>query len=324
MELTTTPTSSPASSPIPIPQGESPCLTRRKFAMEMEVLNLKIISQKSLLGNIQRYPQYEETQLFQIEQNELTILEAKRDQMVSAFQSIDPCEIIGCPHHSHINLTPRQIQVNNLSPKKTPINQNKRKDENGFISPPLRKTAKINQNQIQSQNLLITSNRFQNLNQFSNEASDSHVPTAQKPITDQIPNVPSLPPPIMLKITKNYEYASFIIAWCCSQKGGKNSAASAHCEILRTAQMSLHKWCGNNSELTPITEGIRILITDEVKTLKISYGSLETDCLPLDEIRAKILILLKYQFYPSSLNFDPLGLLGPVVHEIQRYNNCGC
>ncbi|GFU13843.1 hypothetical protein NPIL_637361, partial [Nephila pilipes] len=110
MELTTTPTSSPASSPIPIPQGESPCLTRRKFAMEMEVLNLKIISQKSLLGNIQRYPQYEETQLFQIEQNELTILEAKRDQMVSAFQSIDPCEIIGCPHHSHINLTPRQTQ----------------------------------------------------------------------------------------------------------------------------------------------------------------------------------------------------------------------
>ncbi|GFU45225.1 hypothetical protein NPIL_388991 [Nephila pilipes] len=111
MELTTTPTSSPASSPIPIPQGESPCLTRRKFAMEMEVLNLKIISQKSPLGNIQRYPQYEETQLFQIEQNELTILEAKRDQMVSAFQSIDPCEIIGCPHHSHINLTPRQIQL---------------------------------------------------------------------------------------------------------------------------------------------------------------------------------------------------------------------
>ncbi|GFS90091.1 hypothetical protein NPIL_81611 [Nephila pilipes] len=162
MELTTTPTSSPASSPIPIPQGESPCLTRRKFAMEMEVLNLKIISQKSLLGNIQRYPQYEETQLFQIEQNELTILEAKRDQMVSAFQSIDPCEIIGCPHHSHINLTPRQIQVNNLSPKTTPIHQNKRKDENGFISPPLRKTAKINQNQIQSQNNRLLNKNYWN------------------------------------------------------------------------------------------------------------------------------------------------------------------
>ncbi|GFT66216.1 hypothetical protein NPIL_541771 [Nephila pilipes] len=45
MELTMTPTSSPASSPIPIPQEESPCFSRRKFAMEMEVLNLKIISQ---------------------------------------------------------------------------------------------------------------------------------------------------------------------------------------------------------------------------------------------------------------------------------------
>ncbi|GFS73820.1 hypothetical protein NPIL_295901 [Nephila pilipes] len=168
MELTTTPTTSPASSPIPIPQGEFPCLTRRKFAMEIEVLNLKIISQTSLLENIKRYPQYEETQLFQIEQNELTILQAKRDQMVSAFQTIDPCEIIGCPHHSHVNLTPRPIQINNLSPKKTPIKQTKRKDENGFISPPLRKTAKINQNQIPTQNLLITTdllNKFPGLAQ---------------------------------------------------------------------------------------------------------------------------------------------------------------
>ncbi|GFT22133.1 hypothetical protein NPIL_438951 [Nephila pilipes] len=128
--------------------------------MEMEVLNLKIISQTSLLENIKRYPQYEETQLFQIEQNELTILQAKRDQMVSAFQTIDPCEIICCPHHSHLNLTPRPVQLNNHSPRKTPIQQTKRKDEDGFISPPLRKTAKINQNQIPTQNLLTTSNRF--------------------------------------------------------------------------------------------------------------------------------------------------------------------
>ncbi|GFS58603.1 hypothetical protein NPIL_637331 [Nephila pilipes] len=201
MELTTTPTTSPASSPIPIPQGESTCLTRRKFAMEMEVLNLKIISQTSLLENIKRYPQYEETQLFQIEQNELTILQAKRDQMVSAFQTIDPCEIIGCPHHSHLNLTPRPVQLNNHSPRKTPIQQTKRKDEDGFISPPLRKTAKINQNQIPTKNLLTTSNRIQNLNPICNDTSDSHV---SQPITVQIPNVSTLPPPIMLKTTKNY------------------------------------------------------------------------------------------------------------------------
>ncbi|GFS58588.1 hypothetical protein NPIL_377581 [Nephila pilipes] len=185
MELTTTPTTSPASSPIPIPQGESTCLTRRKFAMEMEVLNLKIISQTSLLENIKRYPQYEETQLFQIEQNELTILQAKRDQMVSAFQTIDPCEIIGCPHHSHLKLTPRPVQLINHSPRKTPIQQTKRKDEDGFISPPLRKTAKINQNQIPTQNLLTTSNRFQNLNPNCNDTSDSPV---SQPITVQIPN----------------------------------------------------------------------------------------------------------------------------------------
>ncbi|GFT67425.1 hypothetical protein NPIL_409471 [Nephila pilipes] len=168
MELTMTPISSPASSPIPIHQGESPCLSRRKFAMEMEVLNLKIISQTNLLGNIQRYPQYEETELFQIERNELSILQGKRDQMVSAFQSIDPCEIIGCPNHSPLNLIPNQVQINNLSPKITPTKQTKRKDENGFISPLIRKTAKINQNQIPTQNLLITTdllNKFPGLAQ---------------------------------------------------------------------------------------------------------------------------------------------------------------
>ncbi|GFT37052.1 hypothetical protein NPIL_301451 [Nephila pilipes] len=93
MEMNSTPNSTPANSPIPNPQGESPCMARRKFVKEMEVLNIKILSQSNLLGNIQRYPQYEDTELYQIEKNELKILERKRDQMVSAFQSIGPSEL---------------------------------------------------------------------------------------------------------------------------------------------------------------------------------------------------------------------------------------
>ncbi|GFU52904.1 hypothetical protein NPIL_363761 [Nephila pilipes] len=142
--MNSTPNSTLANSPIPNPQGESPCMARRKFAMEMEVLNIKILSQSNLLGNIQRYPQYEDTELYQIEKNELKILERKRDQMVSVFQSIGPCEINGCPHHSHLNLNLSQNQNLNLSPKPSTSKQFKRKDENGFISPPTRKTAKIN------------------------------------------------------------------------------------------------------------------------------------------------------------------------------------
>ncbi|GFU02010.1 hypothetical protein NPIL_687231 [Nephila pilipes] len=65
--MNSTPNSTPANSPIPNPQRESPCMTRRKFAMEMEVLNIKILSQSNLLRNIQRYPQYEDTELYQIE-----------------------------------------------------------------------------------------------------------------------------------------------------------------------------------------------------------------------------------------------------------------
>ncbi|GFS46904.1 hypothetical protein NPIL_281111 [Nephila pilipes] len=183
MEMNSTPNSTPASSPIPNPQGESPCMARKNFAMEMEVLNIKILSQSNLLGNIQRYPQYEDTELYQIEENELKILERKRDQMVNAFQSIGPCKINGCPHHSHFNLNLSQNQDLNLSPKPSTSKQFKRKDENGFISLPTRKTAKINSTQNPSQNLLITNNRFQGLNNISNETSDSPALQIQQPIT---------------------------------------------------------------------------------------------------------------------------------------------
>ncbi|GFT37051.1 hypothetical protein NPIL_301441 [Nephila pilipes] len=157
--MNSTPNSTPANSPIPNLQGESACMARRKFAMEMEVLNM-ILSQSNLLGNIQRYPQYEDTELYQIEKNELKILERKRDQMVSAFQSIGPCEINSCPHHSHLNLNLSQNQNLNLSSKPSTSKQFQRKVENGFISPATRKTAKINSSQNPSQNLLITNNRF--------------------------------------------------------------------------------------------------------------------------------------------------------------------
>ncbi|GFS82219.1 hypothetical protein NPIL_489891, partial [Nephila pilipes] len=80
--MNSSPNCTPANSPIPNPQGESPYMARRKFAMEMEVLDIKILSQSNLLGNMQRYPHYEDTELYQIEKkNVLKILERKRDQM---------------------------------------------------------------------------------------------------------------------------------------------------------------------------------------------------------------------------------------------------
>ncbi|GFU32779.1 hypothetical protein NPIL_432201 [Nephila pilipes] len=133
----------------------------------------------------QRYPQYEDTELYQIEKNELKILERKLDQMVSAFQTTGPCEINGCPHHSHLNLNLSQNQNPNLSPKPTTSKQFKRKEKNGFISPPTKKTAKIISTQNPSQNLLITNNSFQGLNNISNETSDSPTLQKQLPITQQ-------------------------------------------------------------------------------------------------------------------------------------------
>ncbi|GFW53903.1 integrase catalytic domain-containing protein [Trichonephila clavipes] len=49
-------------------------------------------------------------------------------------------------------------------------------------------------------------------------------------------------------------------------------------DILQTAQMSLHKWCGNTSELIPTTEkGYDFASTEEIRTLGIAWKS-KTDC----------------------------------------------
>ncbi|XP_055947045.1 uncharacterized protein LOC129980690 [Argiope bruennichi] len=90
--------------------------------------------------------------------------------------------------------------------------------------------------------------------------------------------------------------------------------------ILKTAQMSLHKWCVNTSELIPATEKeYEFSSTDEIKTLGIAWKA-KTDCFTFK-------VDLQHNVYPTKRSvlsiiaglFDPLGLLGPVITKAKIF-----
>ncbi|GBM45351.1 hypothetical protein AVEN_172970-1 [Araneus ventricosus] len=91
-------------------------------------------------------------------------------------------------------------------------------------------------------------------------------------------------------------------------------------DILKTAQMSLHKWCGNTSELIPTTENeYDFSSTDEIKTLGIAWKA-RTDCFTFKvkveqnahPIKRSVLSII-------ARLFDPLGLLGPVITKAKIF-----
>ncbi|GFU21862.1 DUF1758 domain-containing protein [Trichonephila clavipes] len=91
-------------------------------------------------------------------------------------------------------------------------------------------------------------------------------------------------------------------------------------DILQTAQMSLHKWCGNTSELIPTTEkGYDFASPEEIKTLDIAWKS-KTDCFNFK-------VEVEQNAHPTKRSvlsiiarlFDPLGLLGPVITKAKIF-----
>ncbi|GBN07343.1 hypothetical protein AVEN_96605-1 [Araneus ventricosus] len=91
-------------------------------------------------------------------------------------------------------------------------------------------------------------------------------------------------------------------------------------DILKTAQMSLHKWCGNTSELIPTTENeYDFSSTDEIKTLGITWKA-RTDCFTFK-------VKVEQNAHPTKRSvlsiiarlFDPLGLLGPVITKAKIF-----
>ncbi|GFS64815.1 integrase catalytic domain-containing protein [Trichonephila clavipes] len=89
---------------------------------------------------------------------------------------------------------------------------------------------------------------------------------------------------------------------------------------LQTAQMSLHKWCGNTSELIQTTEKeYDFASPEEIKTLGIAWKS-KTDCFNFK-------VEVEQNAHPTKRSvlsiiarlFDPLGLLGPVITKAKIF-----
>ncbi|GFX88857.1 integrase catalytic domain-containing protein [Trichonephila clavipes] len=91
-------------------------------------------------------------------------------------------------------------------------------------------------------------------------------------------------------------------------------------DILQTAQMSLHKWCGYTSELIPTTEKeYDFASPEEIKTLGIAWNS-KTDCFNFK-------VEVEQNAHPTKTSvlsiiarlFDPLGLLGSVITKAKIF-----
>ncbi|GFV12101.1 integrase catalytic domain-containing protein [Trichonephila clavipes] len=91
-------------------------------------------------------------------------------------------------------------------------------------------------------------------------------------------------------------------------------------DILQTAQMSLHKWCGNTSELIPTTEKeYDFASPEEIKTLGIAWKS-KTDCFNFKvEVERNAHPTKRSVLSIIARLFDPLGLLGPVITKAKIF-----
>ncbi|GFT98839.1 hypothetical protein NPIL_213511 [Nephila pilipes] len=103
------------------------------------------------------------------------------------YLSFPKCPIPGCPLHTQLTITPEK--------RSKTINF----DKKGFQTPPFRKQAK--------RKIIETSNKFKNL-KLQNEMSESQTiqeENENKNNDTEMTIKNQLPPPIMLKITKNYK-----------------------------------------------------------------------------------------------------------------------
>ncbi|GFU29497.1 hypothetical protein NPIL_134131 [Nephila pilipes] len=140
----------------------------------------------SAIKTYQSYKDFNENEpYYTTEVNAYLKAQADTKELVSLLHSIPFCEFNGCPHHSenthneNFSALTRNPTPVNTSANSTPVKNNKRKDEEGFITSPSRKTVKRVIIENPSQNILSTANRFQNLHLTSNEVADSLSPSTQ-------------------------------------------------------------------------------------------------------------------------------------------------
>ncbi|GFT69025.1 hypothetical protein TNCV_2174931 [Trichonephila clavipes] len=188
--------------------GTAPTPCEELTSMKIYIRRLQIICNEkertvSLLRQDKGYD--ESDSLYQLAWNEYQDVQSSLQQAVSDFDSLPPCTKPGCSHH----VSPKSTSKSTPPPSPTRRNyQHKRKDDDDFEFPPIRKTAR--KTVLQEPEEVEIENQFSLLPNVIIKQVSGHLapPTAnnseQTTSANQKNGSHALPPPLMLKIDKNY------------------------------------------------------------------------------------------------------------------------
>ncbi|GFX31270.1 putative RNA-directed DNA polymerase from transposon X-element [Trichonephila clavipes] len=190
--------------------GTAPTPCEELTAMKTYIRRLRIIcNEKEKTVSLLRldHGHDESDTLYQLAWNEFQDVQGTLQQAVSDFDSLPPCTNPGCSHLISPKNTPKS------TPPPSPTRRSaqlKRKDEEDFEFPPLRKTAR--KTILEKSEDLILDNQFSLLpnvimKQITGQVAPSTA-TPKKPTDNANENqnqgTNALPPPVMMKITKTY------------------------------------------------------------------------------------------------------------------------
>ncbi|GFU32007.1 nucleic-acid-binding protein from transposon X-element [Trichonephila clavipes] len=198
------------------PTPTANCIRYTEMTEEIRGLATAIQANEDIINGMLRFGNlYPDDECMVMQQNLLQNLRTKHEQRVSEFGSLSPCDTPGCPRHHTPPSSPSKINVAQLSSNNENSNlnltlnrnknpsQKRKENEDGFISPPLSKINKRTTNASQLNFEIELNNKFKTLNEETARTSTENTESNdQNPNTTAIPQ--NLPPPVMLKINKDY------------------------------------------------------------------------------------------------------------------------
>ncbi|GFY40270.1 hypothetical protein TNIN_445141, partial [Trichonephila inaurata madagascariensis] len=190
--------------------GTAPTPCEELTSMKIYIRRLRIIcneKEKTVALLRQDHGHDETDTLYQLAWNEFQDIQGTLQQAVSVFDSLPPCTNPGCSLHISPKNTPMSTPPSSPTRRNT---QQKRKDEDDFEFPPLRKTAR--KTVLEQSSDITLDNQYSLLPNVVNkqvsglQASPVARNTTLTPPANPLPRQSNntLPPPIMLKITQNY------------------------------------------------------------------------------------------------------------------------